>query len=247
MSARRDSAVPERAMVLAAGLGKRMRPLTDMRPKALVEVMGRALIDHALDRLAALGVAATVVNIHHFAQALEAHLTLRKTPGVIISDERRELLDTGGGIVQALPLLGTAPFLLVNSDSLWIEGANSNLERLARHFDPVRMDALLMLAPAGDSIGYDGRGDYNLAADGRLQRRASAENAPFVYAGGAMIAPALFAGAPENAFPLSLLFDRAEQRGRLFGLTLQGTFLHVGTPAAIALAEHAIRRQSEAR
>ena len=247
MSTRRDSAVPERAMVLAAGLGKRMRPLTDTRPKALVEVLGRALIDHVLDRIAALGVAAAVVNVHHFAQALEAHLARREAPGVIISDERRELLDTGGGTIRALPLLGTAPFLLVNSDSLWIEAANSNLERLARHFDPVRMDALLLIASVGDSIGYDGRGDYNLAADGRLQRRARGENAPFVYAGCAMIAPVLFAGAPENAFPLSVLFDRTEQRGRLFGLAMEGTFLHVGTPAAIALAEDAIRRQSEAR
>ena len=234
--------MPKTAMVLAAGLGTRMRPLTDSRPKALVEVMGRSLLDHALDRLAAAKVDLAVVNLHHFADQIEAHLSSRKQPKVIFSDEREGLLNTGGGVAKALSQLGAAPFFLLNSDSLWIEGATPNLARLGEAFDAGRMDALLLLAPAAAAIGYDGRGDYFMDARGALRRRSGDEKAPFVYAGAAILSPLFFEGAPGGAFPLTLLFDRAQEKGRLFGLPLEGAFLHVGTPAALATAEEAIRR-----
>lgn len=229
-------------MVLAAGIGQRMRPLTDDRPKPLVEVAGRSLIDHNLDRLAAENVATAVVNLHHFADKLEAHLKLRTSPKIAFSDERDMLLNTGGGIAKALPLLGSAPFFLVNSDSLWLE-KNSNLAHLARSFDASKIDALLLLAKTENTVGYEGRGDYFLEG-GHLRRRAAQETAPLTYAGGAILSPTLFTAAPSGSFPLLPLFDRAEAAGRLFGLELDGLFLHVGTPAAIKLAEDAIRARS---
>jgi MurNAc alpha-1-phosphate uridylyltransferase len=228
-------------MVLAAGIGKRMRPLTDTRPKPMVEVAGRMLIDRNLDRLAAAGVTTAIVNLHHFGDLLEAHLKTRTTPNIIFSDERAALLDTGGGIAHALPRLGGAPFFLVNSDSLWLE-RDCNLARLASAFDPARMDALLLLARPQNTIGYEGQGDYFLNSDGRLRRRGAHESAPFTYAGGAILSPRLFDGAPAGAFPLLPLFNRAETSGRLFGLELAGQFLHVGTPASIAPAEAALRQ-----
>jgi MurNAc alpha-1-phosphate uridylyltransferase len=227
-------------MVLAAGIGNRMRPLTDARPKPLVEVGGRALIDRNLDRLERANISAAVVNLHHFADMLEAHLQKRAKPKIVFSDERAALLDTGGGIAKALPLLGGEPFFLVNSDSLWLE-ENSNLARLARAFDPSRMDALLLLARAENTVGYEGRGDYFIEADGLLRRRDTTERAPLTYAGGALLSPALFNGAPTGSFPLLPLFDHAEAARRLSGIELDGVFLHVGTPAAIPLAEAAIR------
>ncbi len=236
------STMSNTAMILSAGTGERMQPLTDTRPKPLVEVMGRALIDHNLDRLIAAGIPNAVVNVHHFADQLEAHLATRDSPNIMLSDERDRLLNTGGGIAKALPLIGNSPFWLLNSDSLWLEGATSNLTRLLQKFDPKRMDALLLLAPADSAVGYSGRADYFLEADGKLRRRTLQEDAPFVYAGGAMISPALFNNAPVSAFPLTHLFDRAQEAGRLFGLELKGLFLHVGTPAAIAVAEETIRR-----
>jgi N-acetyl-alpha-D-muramate 1-phosphate uridylyltransferase len=234
--------MPKTAIVLAAGLGMRMRPLTDTRPKALVEVMGRPLIDHALDRLAAADVNLAVVNLHHFADQIEAHLASRKRPKVIFSDEREGLLNTGGGVAKALSQLGTAPFFLLNSDSLWIEGVTPNLSRLGQAFDAGRMDVLLLLAPAATAVGYEGGGDYFMDAGGGLRRRTGDEKAPFVYAGAAILSPTLFEGAPDGAFPLTPLFDRAQEKGRLFGFALEGTFLHVGTPAALVAAEEAIRR-----
>jgi N-acetyl-alpha-D-muramate 1-phosphate uridylyltransferase len=227
------------AMVLAAGLGTRMRPLTDTLPKPLVKVAGKTLLDHVLDRLAEAGVATAVVNVHHHADQIEAHVKGRARPRVAISDERGELLDTGGGLVKALPLLGPAPFFHMNSDSLWIEGVTPNLPRLAAQFDD-NMDILLLLASTATSIGYDGRGDFVMAADGRLTRRPEREIAPFVYAGAAMMRPALFADAPKGKFSLSALFTRASEAGRLYGLRLEGTWMHVGTPEAIKLAEAAI-------
>jgi len=238
---RPTNSIPKRAIVLAAGLGTRMRPLTDDRPKALVEIAGRPLIDHALDRLAAAGVSPAIVNLHHFADRLEAHLAARQRPKVIVSDERREILGTGGGIAKALPQLRGEPFFLLNSDSLWLEGKASNLARLGRAFDGGRMGALLLVAAAADAIGYDGRGDYFMDASGALRRHADNEAAPFVYAGAAILSPALFRGAPKGAFSLTPLFDQAEAKGRLYGLLLEGLFLHVGTPAAVAAAENAIR------
>jgi MurNAc alpha-1-phosphate uridylyltransferase len=228
-------------MVLAAGLGERMRPLTDRIPKPLVVVDGKPLIDHVLDRLAAAGVERAVVNVHYLADQIERHLAGRRQPRIVIADERAKLLDTGGGVVKALDKLGREPFFHVNSDSIWIDGAKPNLDRLAAGFDPARMDALLLLAPAANSIGYSGRGDFTMRPDGRLQRRAEREVAPFVYAGAAVFAPALFAGAPEGAFSLTRLFDSAAEAGRLYGLRLEGIWMHVGTPDAIALAEAAIK------
>ena len=232
---------PKNAMVLSAGLGTRMRPLTDKMPKPMVEVGGKPLIDHVLDRLAEAGVARAVVNVHHFAEQLERHLAARTNPKIVISDERGLLLGTGGAVVKALPLLGEAPFFHVNSDSIWIDGVKPNLVRLAEGFDPAAMDALLLLAPTTGSIGYAGRGDFTFAADGRLKRRGEREVAPFVFAGAAILAPALFKDAPQGEFPLTVLVDRAAEQGRLFGLRLEGLWMHVGTPDAIALAENAFR------
>jgi MurNAc alpha-1-phosphate uridylyltransferase len=231
-------------MVLAAGLGTRMRPLTDTRPKPLVEVMGKALLDHMLDRLADAGVETAVVNIHYLGEQIERHVAARKKPRVIISDERGQILGTGGGVVKALPQLGAAPFFHVNSDSIWIEGVTPNLTRLASAFDAATMDALLLLAPAAGSVGYAGRGDFTMAPDGMLTRREERDVAPFVYAGAAILTPAMFKGAPQGEFSLTTLFDRAAAAGRLHGLRLDGLWVHVGTPEAIGDAEAAIRKST---
>ena len=227
-------------MVLAAGIGMRMRPLTDRMPKPLVHVGGRALIDHVLDRLADAGVERAVVNVHHFADQIEHHLNGRQRPPVTISDERERLLDTGGGIVKSLAALGDDPFFVVNADTIWIEGVRPNFHRLAAAFDPATMDGLLLLAPTATSIGYEGRGDFALAADGRLRRRGEREIVPFVYAGAGILAPSLFENAPTAPFSVTRLFERAEAQSRLHGLRLEGLWMHVGTPAAIAEAEAAI-------
>src|ERR1044071_4916627 len=186
----------QRAMVLAAGLGTRMRPLTDTLPKPLVRVAGKALIDHVLDKLADAHVTQAVVNVHYHAGQIEAHLKGRMRPRIVISDERDQILDTGGGVVKALPQLGPAPFFHMNSDTLWIEGVTPNLTRLAAQFDPARMDILLLLASTAASIGYEGRGDFLMAPDGRLTRRKEREVVPFVYAGAAILNPTSFADAP---------------------------------------------------
>ena len=230
----------DRAMVLAAGLGTRMRPLTDTLPKPLVAVAGKALIDHVLDRLASAGVTNAVVNVHHMADAIERHLKARTRPKILISDERGELLDTGGGVVKALKLLGGRPFFHINSDTIWIEGVTPNLGRLATMFDPAEMDAVVLLAATATSIGYDGRGDFAMGPDGRLRRRGEREVVPFVYAGAAILSPTMFADTPKGPFSLNRIFDRAIEAGRLFGLRLEGTWMHVGTPAAIKAAEAAI-------
>jgi MurNAc alpha-1-phosphate uridylyltransferase len=237
---KRRTAIPHCAMILAAGFGTRMRPLTDKLPKPLVAVGGKPLINHVLDRLAAAGVETAVVNVHHFADQLEQHLKPRRAPKIVISDERDAVLGTGGGVAKALPLLGPAPFFLVNSDTLWIDGVKSNLERLAAAFRPDRMDALLLLAPTATSVGYSGRGDFSMAADGRLRRRNERDVVPFVYAGIAMLSPALFKDAPGGAFALTQVLDRAIEQERLFGLRLEGVWMHVGTPDAVAAAERAI-------
>ena len=232
-----DAMIPKRAIVLAAGLGTRMRPYNGHIPKPLVPLGGKSLIDYGLDRLAAVGVERAVVNVHHLADALEHHLAPRTRPQIVISDERGALLGTGGGVAKALPQLGDAPFFLVNSDTVWLDGREPNFARLAAAFDPAAMDALLLLAPAVDSVGYAGRGDFAMLPDGRLRRRNEDEVVPFVYAGAAMLSPALFAEAPSGAFSLTLLFDRAGKNGRLFGLRLDGVWMHVGTPEAVAAAE----------
>jgi N-acetyl-alpha-D-muramate 1-phosphate uridylyltransferase len=231
---------PRHAMILAAGLGLRMQPLTARVPKPLVEVGGRPLLDHVLDRLAAIGVEQAVVNVHYLADQIVQHVAGRSHPRVLVSDERDEILGTGGGVVKALALLGDAPFFHVNSDTIWIEGPRPNLARLADAYDPERMDALLLMAPTATSIGYDGRGDYAMGADGLLHKRAERSVVPFVYAGAAILSSALFADAPSGAFALTRLFDRAEEAGRLHGLRLEGAWMHVGTPDAIAAAERAL-------
>jgi N-acetyl-alpha-D-muramate 1-phosphate uridylyltransferase len=233
--------MPRHAMVLAAGLGVRMRPLTDKMPKPLVSVAGRALLDHVLDRLADSGVERAVVNVHYLGEQIERHLKDRTKPAITISDERGLLLGTGGGVVKALPALGHAPFFHINSDTIWIDGVKPNLARLAEAFDPATMDALLLLACTTGSIGYTGRGDFVMLPDGRLKKRGEREVAPFVYAGTAIFSPALFKDAPQGEFSLTTLFDRAADAGRLHGLRLEGLWMHVGTPDAIATAETAIR------
>ncbi|KQU55178.1 mannose-1-phosphate guanylyltransferase [Bosea sp. Leaf344] len=226
-------------MVLAAGLGQRMRPITDTLPKPLVAIGGKAMLDHALDRLAEAGVREAVVNVHHLADRIEAHLAGRTSPHVTISDERAQLLETGGGVRKALPLLGPHPFFHVNSDSLWSESGRSNLAAMARRWDASAMDMLLLLAERETSIGFDGAGDFVRDAAGRLTRRGAAASAPFIYAGVAILKPDLFEATPEGPFSLNLLFDRAIAAGRLYGQVLEGQWLHVGTPDAIAPAEAA--------
>lgn len=240
MAAGNRPAMPKSAIVLAAGLGTRMRPHNGNVPKPLVPLGGKPLIDYALDRLAEAGVERAVVNVHYLAEVLERHLASRARPQIVISDERGTLLGTGGGIANALSKLGNAPFFLVNSDTLWLDGVTPNFARLAEAFDAGDMEALLLLAPTHGSIGYQGLGDYAMAGDGRLQRRTGGERVPHVYAGASILSPALFDGAPAGEFPLTLLFDRAGERGRLFGLPLEGRWMHVGTPEAVAEAEAAL-------
>lgn len=232
-------------MVLAAGFGKRMLPLTRSIPKPMVKVDGQTLIDRVLDRIAQAGITRAVVNAHYCGDVLIEHVSSRKTPIIEISDERDALLDTGGGVVRALPRLGGKPFLLVNSDTIWIEGASPNLPRLIEHYDARRMDALLLLAPVAGAVGYRGPGDFTMDPEGLLTRRDEREIAPFVYAGAAVLHPRLFEGAPEGPFSLVRSFAKAEDAGTLFGLRLDGTWMHVGTPEAISEAEDAIRRSSE--
>jgi MurNAc alpha-1-phosphate uridylyltransferase len=231
---------PQKAMVLAAGLGLRMRPLTDTMPKPLVSVAGKPLLDHVLDRLADAGVTEAVVNVHYLPDQIITHTATRAHPRVVISDERDQVLGTGGGVVRALPLLGTEPFFHVNSDTMWIEGVRSNLVRLADAFDPERMDILLLMAPTASSIGYSGQGDYSMQSDGTLRRRREHQVVPFVYAGAAIISPAIFDGAPQGEFSLIRMFDKAGEQDRLFGLRLDGVWMHVGTPDAVTAAEEAL-------
>ena len=230
---------PTKAMVLAAGLGLRMRPLTDRMPKPLVPVAGRPLLDHVLDKLGAVGVTEAVVNIHYLGDQIIQHVASRKRPHVMISDERNQVLGTGGGVVKALPLLGDAPFFHVNSDTMWIDGVRSNLMRLAETFDPDRMDILLLMAATTSSIGYAGRGDYAMLPDGALRKRREHQVVPFVYAGAAIMSPSLFADAPAGEFSLTKMFDRANEQERLFGVRLDGVWMHVGTPDAVQAAEEA--------
>lgn len=231
---------PTRAFVLAAGKGERMRPLTETRPKPLVSVAGRPLIDQVLDRLADAHITEAIVNVHYLADQIEDHLRDRKTPKITISDERGELLDTGGGVAKALPKLGNAPFLIHNSDSIWIEGMGSNLDRLIDTWDEAAMDSLMLVAPIATSIGYDGAGDFQMDTTGRLTRQTGARLAPFVFAGVSIAHPRLFDTAPKGAFSLNTLWNGAIAKGRLFGVRLEGIWMHVGTPDAIGEAENAI-------
>ncbi len=227
-----------RAIVLAAGLGQRMRPITDTLPKPLVKIGGKTMLDHALDRLADAGVEEAVVNVHHLAGQIEAHLAGRTRPRITISDERGELLETGGGAKKALPLLGDGPFFSVNSDSLWSERGVSNFGAMAAAWNGETMDMLLLLAERESSVGFNGPGDFFRDEAGRLTRRGASATAPYVYAGIGIVTPEFFADTPAS-FSFNLLYDRAIARGRLFGHVLEGRWLHVDRPEAIAPAEAA--------
>lgn len=230
--------MPETAMVLAAGLGKRMWPLTAKRPKPLVEVAGAALLDHALARVAEAGVRRAVVNVHYMADRIEAHLAARAQGlEIVLSDERAALLETGGGVANALPLIHGDPFFVVNADNLWVDGPRPALAELARAWDGAAMDALLLLVPHAGATGYEGQGDFHMDAAGCLARRAEGRLAPYVFSGVQLLARRLFAGVAVEPFSLNRLYDRALAAGRLFGLAYGGLWFHVGTPGAIAEAE----------
>lgn len=228
---------PKTAMVLAAGVGSRMRPLTDDRPKALVEVGGRALIDHMLDRLADAGAETAVVNAHHFGDRLIGHLTARAKPRIVISDERDRLLETGGGLKKARPLLGEAPIWAANIDSVWIDGSTPALSALAKAWDPTRMDACLLLAPMDRVMGFDGPGDFFLEPDGRLRHRGSEPSAPYAYIGVQIIKPQTVDDGPEGPFSLFATWMKLMAAGRLHGVVMDGFWMHVGDPAAREAAE----------
>ena len=232
---------PAAAMVLAAGLGKRMRPITDTIPKPLVRVAGKTLLDWGLDTLAEADVSTAVVNVHHFPEQIVSHVAGRAKPAVVISDESSELLDSGGAIAKALPLLGRAPFFIVNADTFWIDRSGSNLERLALAWDPSGMDILLMLADLQSATGHNGRSDFVLAPDGRLSRSGGLTEG-LIYAGAAIVHPRIFERAPASAHSLNLYFDRAIAAGRLYGIEMVGQWITVGTPDAILVAETVVTR-----
>lgn len=231
------SAVPTTAMVLAAGLGKRMRPLTATRPKPLVEVAGRTLLDRALDHLAAAGVARAVVNVHYFAEQVEAHVAARSDVEVIVSDERGQLLETGGGVTKALPLIDSDPFYVVNSDNLWVDGSINTLHLLAQRWDAAVMDALLLVVPLARASGYEGRGDFYLDPVGRMRRRVEHRVAPYVFSGVQLLSKRLFDGEAVGSFSLNRLYDKALAQGRLFGAVHGGMWFHVGTPRSVGETE----------
>jgi len=233
-------------MVLAAGLGKRMRPITDTMPKPLVRVAGKTLLDWGLDSLADAGVAKAVVNVHYFPEQIVAHVAGRRQPAVTISDESDGLLDSAGGIVKALPELGVEPFLVINADTFWIDRDQPNLERLALAWDGSRMDILIMLADLPSATGHSGGTDFLLGPDGTL-KRAAGDPAGLIYAGAAIIHPRVFAGAEATPHSLNLYFDRAIAAGRLYGMKMEGRWITVGTPDAIAPAEAAIARAMAAQ
>ena len=236
-----SGAVPKTAMVMAAGIGKRMRPLTATRPKPLVKVAGRALLDHVFDRLRAAGVERAVVNVHYLADALEAHLANRVSGiEVIVSDERGRLMETGGGLVQARALLGADPFLVVNSDNLWLDGPIDAIRMLAARWNDAEMDALLLLVPLARAQGHGGPGDFHMDPDGRLSRRKPGHVAPFVFTGVQILSPRLIADPPGAVFSTNLFWNRAMEAGRLFGVSHQGLWFDVGTPRAIPIVEAAL-------
>ena len=236
------ASVPDTAMVMAAGLGKRMRPLTATRPKPLIEVAGKPLLDHVLDRLRAAGVERAVINVHYLPDAVEAHLA-RKANGldIAISDERDELLETGGGLVRAEPLINADPFLAVNSDNLWIDGPADALKLLASHWDGDKMDALLLLVPQARAQNHRGQGDFHMDRQGRLKRRRPSHVAPFVFTGVQMLSKRLLRDAPSGPFSTNVLWDRAIAEGRCFGAVHQGLWFDVGTPQAIRATEAALK------
>lgn len=233
--------VPHTAMIMAAGLGKRMRPLTATRPKPLIEVNGKALLDHVLEKLRLAGVKKVVVNVHYLADALEAHLMSRDHGvEVVISDERDLLLETGGGLVRAAPLIDSDPFLALNSDNLWIDGPADTLKLLASHWDDSKMDALLLLVPQARALNHRGMGDFHMDSTGRIRRREKSHVAPFVFTGIQIVSKRLLRDAPDGPFSTNILWDRAIEEGRCFGAVHQGLWFDVGTPQSIQLTETAL-------
>ena len=230
--------VPHTAMIMAAGLGKRMRPLTATRPKPLIEVGGKALLDHVLEKLRAAGVRKVVVNVHYLADALEAHLASRAHGlEVVISDERALLMETGGGLVKAAPLIDSDPFLALNSDNLWIDGPADTIRLLASQWDDTKMDALLLLVPQARALNHKGIGDFHMDRTGRLRRREKSHVAPFVFTGIQMASKRLLRDAPDGPFSTNILWDRAIEEGRCFGAVHQGLWFDVGTPQSLQMTE----------
>ncbi|MGE7370493.1 nucleotidyltransferase family protein [Neorhizobium sp. NPDC001467] len=233
------------AMVLAAGLGTRLRPITDRMPKPLVPVGGKAMIDYALDSLADVGVSRAVVNVHHFADQMEGHLAGYRRLEVTISDERAQLMNSGGGLVKGLKLLNPGRIFVMNADLFWIgetAGEKTNLQRLAEFFDPERMDMALLCVPIENTTGHNGKKDFGLAPDGQLTRYDEGSGEAVVYAGAIVLQTSLFDDAPQDAFNLNIYFDRAIAAGRLYGIRLVGHWLTVGTPEALSEAETVLRR-----
>lgn len=228
------------AMVLSAGLGKRMRPLTATRPKPLVQVAGKPLIDHCLDKLDEAGVARAVVNVHYLPDAMEAHLARRGTPQIAISDERAQLLETGGGMVKALPLIGSDPFFALNSDNIWLDGPRDVFQHLSNNWDAEQMDALLLLVPHARAFNYRDKGDFHMDPMGRISRRRTGRVAPFIYSGIQIVSHRLLRDAPDGAFSTTRLWDRAITEGRLYGLSHLGLWYEVGEPQMIAPTEAAL-------
>ena len=237
-----DASVPHTAMVMAAGLGKRMRPLTDDRPKPMVELAGKPLIDHVLDRLRAAGVERIVVNVHYLADALEAHLAARASDfDLKVSDERKLLLETGGGLVAAEPLIDCDPFFAINSDNFWVDGPSDTLKLLAAQWDDAAMDALLLLVPHARACNHRGIGDFHMDRFGRLRRRGRSKVAPYVFTGIQIVSKRLLRDSPEGAFSTNILWDRAIEEGRCFGAVHQGLWFDVGTPASVKATEAALQ------
>jgi MurNAc alpha-1-phosphate uridylyltransferase len=234
---------PRRAMVLAAGRGERMRPLTDKTPKPMIEVRGRAMIDRVLDRLEEAGVKQAVVNLHHLGERIQRHLAERSRPNILFSPED-DLLDTGGGVAKALPKLGKRPFFALNGDMVWLDGGTPALERLADAWDSATMDVLLLLHPTAYAHGYEGSGDFFMSAHGQLRRRCQGEVAPYIFAGVQILHPRVFKDVPVGAFSLNLVYDRAAEAERLWGLRHDGEWYHVGTPEALDEVEDALHHLS---
>ncbi len=235
------TSMPKTAMILAAGLGERMRPITDSLPKPLVPVHGTPMLDTILDRLSDAGVERVVINLHYLGEMIERHLNGRRAPAVEFSRES-ERLETGGGVRKALPLLGDDPFFALNGDVCWLDGQTPGLERLAAAWDADKMDALLLLHPSALTLGYEGVGDYVMNPEGRLRRRREREVAPFIFAGIQILHPRLFEGAPEGSFSLNKLYDKAQEAERLWGIRHDGEWYHIGTPESLREAEDALHR-----
>jgi len=236
--------VPKRAIILSAGLGERMRPITDTLPKPLIPVRGQTLIDSILDRLEATGVTEVVVNLHYLGAMIEKHLRGRPKPKIVFSREVDERLETGGGVRKALPLLGPDPFFAINGDVCWLDGMVPALDRLAAGWDERTMDVLLLLHPTASAFGYEGRGDFMLDPLGRAQRRGERQVAPFVFAGIQILHPRLFKGSADGAFSLNTLYDKAAEAERLYGIRHDGEWFHIGTPQGLAEVEEAMHHMA---